>query len=51
VNAKRTLRLNKEVLTDLGDEDLGLVVGAVPPPTTPHTGCTICSFLATCPCG
>ncbi|HEX8002779.1 MAG TPA: hypothetical protein VF519_08795 [Mycobacteriales bacterium] len=48
---KRTLHLRKEVLADLGDTELAEVVGAVPPPTIPYTACTICSFLATCPCG
>jgi hypothetical protein len=47
--SKRTLHLHKEVLTELGAADLGLVAGAAPPPTIPETQCTICkSFLPTC---
>lgn len=48
----RTLRLRKEVLSEIGDVELGLVVGAAPPPTIPETQCTICKSIlpVTCPC-
>lgn len=50
VAGTRTLRLRKETIAELVDAELTQVVGAVPPPTIPHTACTICSFPITCPC-
>lgn len=48
----RTLRLRKEVLAELADDELSQVAGGFPPPTIPETQCTICKsfLLLTCPC-
>lgn len=52
MRSHRTLRLRKEVLTELGERELGEVAGAAPPPTIPQTYCTICKYtlFATCIC-
>lgn len=50
---RRTLKLTKEVLTELRHDELGQVAGALPPPTIPQTACTICNyptFAQTCLC-